>query len=68
MATTIQVQEVTVEHLRRIRDSLRFSSYNDAIEHLIRQESRRESFWGAGKKRMTMIQILEGLRDESDRI
>ena len=67
MATTIQVTENIVGHLKQIKDSLNASSYNEAIEYLIRQETSRKSFWGAGKRKMSMKHILEDLRDESDR-
>lgn len=67
MATTIQVTENIANHLRRIKDTLKAPSYNDAIAYLIRQETARKSFWGAGKRKLNMKQILEDLRDESDR-
>lgn len=67
MATTIQVQETIVTRLKQIKNSRKFASYNDAIDYLIHRETTRKSFWGAGKKKMTMLQILEGLRDETNR-
>jgi len=67
MATTIQVTENIANHLRQIKNSLKAPSYNEAIAYLIRQETTRKSFWGAGKRKISMKQILEDLRDESDR-
>lgn len=67
MATTIQVHKETASHLHHMKDKLKLLSLNETVEYLIRQETIRKSFWGAGKKKMSMKHILEDLRDKSDR-
>lgn len=67
MATTIQVNNDTVAHLKHMRDGFGFFSYNDLLQYLIRRETARKSFWGAGQKKVKMKKILEDLRDESCR-
>lgn len=68
MTTTIQVADDTIQILKRMRESISASSYNEVIQHLARKEQSRRSFWGAGKRKMKMKSILEGLRDEGHRM
>lgn len=68
MPTTIQVQKDTLELLKHVRESTQAQSYDTAIKALIKKAMiKTESLYGfLGKK--TMQQILQGLRDENDRI
>lgn len=67
MATTIQVQEDTLELLKQMREMTKTASYDAAIKEMLKKSTRHEkSLYGfLGKKNMK--QILKGLRDENDR-
>ncbi len=64
MTTTIQIQDQTLELLKKVKEETNSSSYDEAIKRIILR--KKESFFGyLGKK--TKKEILEGLRDKSDR-
>lgn len=65
MPTTIQVDKETLEMLKTIREQTHATSYNEVINRMIRQKTKR-SMYGAlkGKSRK---QMMKGLRDEYDR-
>ncbi|RJS71538.1 MAG: hypothetical protein CW694_04980 [Candidatus Syntrophoarchaeum sp. WYZ-LMO15] len=68
MRTTIQVSRETLELLRRMKDREGLPSYDSVIQKLIKDamKSERSAFGMLGKR--SMDEILEGLRDEEDRI
>lgn len=68
MATTIQLQEETVELLKRLRKETHASSYDEAIRKMLTNSAESiQSYYGFLGKRSTK-QILENLRDKSDRL
>lgn len=68
MPTTIQVSKTTVEMLRKIKERYKFESYDRVIGKLAEEAMRpKKSLFGMlGKK--SRAAIMEGLRDEEDRI
>lgn len=69
MATTIQVQESTLESLKRLRKRTHALSYDELINRLIKKLAKKSMAGAlARKKRYTKKEILRGLRDEEDRI
>ncbi len=66
--TTIQVKGPTLQRLRQVRERTKSASYDEAINKLM--ENKKRSMWGAlsGGKKYTAKFILDGLRDEVDRI
>lgn len=66
MPTTIQVDNETLELLKRFKNSLNADSYNDVINSIIKGGSKK-SMYGALGKEKHMKNILRGLRDERDR-
>lgn len=68
MATTIQVTEDTVELLKRLREKKQAHSYDEVVGDLARKELSSKSMWGAGRKKMSMKEILEDLRDKGHRL
>jgi len=67
MTTTIQVNDDTIELLKTLREQLSLSSYDALMKFFIRKTMKPEkSMWGYYGK-MTMKEILNGLRDETDR-
>ena len=66
MPTTIQVDNETLELLKRFKNSLNVDSYNDVINSIIKGGSKK-SMYGALGKEKHMKNILRGLRDERDR-
>ncbi|HEC56488.1 MAG TPA: hypothetical protein ENI32_01175 [Candidatus Syntrophoarchaeum butanivorans] len=68
MRTTIQVSRETLELLRRMKDREGLPSYDSVIQKLIKDamKSERSAFGMLGKR--SMDEILEGLRDEEDKI
>ncbi len=68
MATTIQVQESTLELLKRIRKKTHSASYDEAINKLVKKTVPKSMAGAlADGKKYTKKQILRGLRDEIDR-
>ena len=66
MPTTIQVDNETLELLKRFKGSLNAESYNEVIHKLLKG-GLRKSMYGALGKESGMKNILRGLRDETDR-
>lgn len=66
MITTIQVHGTTLRVLKKYREQMNARSYDEVIQKLAVKKPR-ESFWGAGGK-LSMKEILEGLRDEKNRL
>lgn len=68
MMTTIQVNKTTVDVLKKIKERHKLESYDRVIERLVEEAMHpRKSFFGALGKR-SRAAIMEGLRDEEDRI
>ena len=66
MKTTIQINQSTLELLKKVRDNTQSSSYDEAIKKVILKNINKESLYGyLGKK--SKKEILKGLRDKSDR-
>ena len=67
--TTIQVEETTVQMLKKVKERTGVSSYNEAIVKLIKGQTV-ESMAGslARKKHYSREEILKDLRDKFDRI
>ncbi|MBS3066219.1 hypothetical protein J4205_00190 [Candidatus Pacearchaeota archaeon] len=71
MPTTIQINESTLELLKKIKKELEASSYDEAITKMVINESQKESLAGflgkyIGKK--SRKEILHDLRDKNDRL
>lgn len=66
MPTTIQVDNETLELLKKFKNSLSADSYNEVINSIIKGGSKK-SMYGALGKEKSMKNILRGLRDERDR-
>ena len=67
MPTTIQISERTLEMLRKVKSETKSSSYDEAINKLVCKTMVKESHAGFLKKKMSREEILDGLRDKSDR-
>ena len=65
MITTIQLRSTTVRILKKLREQMGVRSYDEAIQKLVVKKPRK-SFWGAGGS-LSMIEIMEELRDKEDR-
>lgn len=66
MKTTIQINQSTLELLKKVRDNTKSSSYDETINKIILKNINKESLYGyLGKK--TKKDILKGLGDKSDR-
>lgn len=67
MATTIQINDDTIDFLKQLREEYEAPSYDFLIKVLIGKAVKpQRSLWGKGGK-MKMKEILKDLRDESDR-
>ncbi|MEE8403234.1 MAG: hypothetical protein V3R93_05740 [Candidatus Hydrothermarchaeaceae archaeon] len=68
MPTTVQVSKSTVEVLKKIKDRYRLESYDKVIGRLAEEAMRpKKSLFGVLGKR-SREELMEGLRDEEDRI
>jgi len=66
MKTTIQINQNTLELLRKVRDDTNSSSYDEVINKLTIKNLNKESLFGyLGKKNRKGI--LNGLRYKNDR-
>ena len=66
MKTTIQVEQNTLELLRKIKESTNSNSYDETINKIVLKNLNTKSLFGyLGKKNIK--EILKGLRDKSDR-
>lgn len=70
MTTTIQVSERTLVLLKKLKEQMQLSSYDEAIEKAVINKTRPKSMAGfLGKKygKMSTQEILKDLRDKHDR-
>ena len=68
MTTTIQVSKTTIEVLKKIKGRYKLESYDRVIERLAEEAMHpKKSLFGALGKR-SRAAVMEGLRDEEDRI
>ncbi len=68
MATTIQVMEETREQLQQLRKTMQAESYDEVINKLVASlRTSHKSMYGYLGKKMSMEEIMKGLRDEDDR-
>jgi len=70
MVTTIQVNDRTLELLKRLKDELKTQSYEEAINQVILDRTKKESLGGFLGKRLgkrSTKEILKDLRDKNDR-
>lgn len=66
MKTTIQIHGSTLELLKSLKDNTKSNSYDELINRMALKIINKESMFGyLGKKNKS--EILEGLRDKSDR-
>ncbi|MEK6829482.1 MAG: hypothetical protein AABY15_05095 [Nanoarchaeota archaeon] len=72
MVTTIQVDEKTILVLKKLKEMLNASSYDDAITRMaIKHMKPEKSMAGSLKKytgKLSRKDILKDLRDKDDRI
>ncbi|MEK6808994.1 MAG: hypothetical protein AABY14_04875 [Nanoarchaeota archaeon] len=66
MATSIQIQERTLDILKKIKEETRSVSYDEAINKLVVSTAKDKSLGGYLGKR-PLKWILNELRDKSDR-
>ncbi|MEK6887151.1 MAG: hypothetical protein AABW88_04950 [Nanoarchaeota archaeon] len=65
--TTIQLDTDIVDNLKGLREQYKVHSYNELLKIIIKKARKPEkSMWGYYGK-MSMKEILDGLRDETDR-
>jgi len=69
LTTTIQVEDSTIEVLKRIKKRENATSYDETIRKLL-NNTVKGSMAGAlaRKKNYSKTELLKGLRDERDRI
>ncbi|MBI4438990.1 hypothetical protein HY640_03615 [Candidatus Woesearchaeota archaeon] len=67
MVTTIQVEEETLELLKKLKEHFNVSTYNEAIERMAERGLRRRSMQGYLGRR-NRADILRGLRDKHERL
>ena len=67
MVTTIQVEEHTLLLLKKLKEELHVSSYDDAINKIAGERSKKKSMAGSLAKyykNTSLKEILKGLQDE----
>jgi len=66
--TTIQITNSTHQTLKQLKKNLDLSTYEDVIQWMLKKTlEQKKSMYGAlGTK--SMDEVLEGLRDEEDRM
>ena len=70
MPTTIQINEKTLELLKKLKKELNSQSYDEAIVEITMQRTKKDSMAGALKKykgKETLKDILKSLREKHDR-
>ncbi len=70
MQTTIQIDERTLELLKKLKKELNVPSYNKAIVEMAIERTKKESMAGALKRykgKETLKEILKDLRNKNDR-
>ncbi len=66
MVTTIQVSEKMLMMLKKLKEQMQASSYEEAMERIVVERTKPKSLAGfLGKK--TTKEILKGLKDKNDR-
>jgi len=66
MATTIQIDNRTLELLKKYKEQSKAHSYDEVILNFMKLGSYAKNFRGfLGKKNMTFV--MKGLRDKGDR-
>ena len=72
MVTTIQVDEKTILLLKKLKEELAASSYDEAITKIVIKHIKpKESMAGSLGKyfgKLSRREILKGLRDKNDRL
>ncbi len=66
MPTTIQIDNETLDLLKKFKNSLNAESYNEVINTILKGGIKK-SMYGALGKEKSMKNILRGLRDEINR-
>lgn len=66
MKTTIQISERTLALLKKLKEETKTSSYDETINRIALQRTKKKSLAGFLGKKPTK-EILKGLRDEDDR-
>ena len=67
MPTTIQIDERTLEILKKVKEETQSSSYDEAINKIVASRSKDKTLAGyLGRK--PVEEILRGLRDERERL
>jgi len=66
MKTTIQINQNTLELLKKVKDDTSSNSYDEVINKIIIKNLNKESLFGYLGKRNRKF-ILKELRDKSDR-
>ncbi len=66
--TTIQVEKPTKELLNELKKSFNSKTYDEVIQSLVGKKTK--SMYGklAGKKRVSVSQMMGGLREKHDRL
>ena len=67
MKTTIQINQNTLELLKKVKDNTSSNSYDEVINKIIIRNLNKESLFGYLGKRNRKF-ILKELRDKSDRL
>ena len=67
MVTTIQIKEDTRDTLKRLRTAYQVHTYDDVLKKMHHDLQRKESLSGILKD-IPKSRLLEGLRDEHDRL
>ena len=67
MPTTIQLDEETVKMLKGYKEQLNIPTYDDLIRKMLAEKTKKSMFGYLGKRK-SMKEILNGLRDEDDRL
>ena len=67
MPTTIQLDEETVKMLKGYKEQLNIPTYDDLIRKILAEKTKKSMFGCLGKRK-SMKEILNGLRDEDDRL
>jgi predicted CopG family antitoxin len=66
MVTTIQIQDTTLQILKRVKAETQSRSYDDAITKLVAKKATTTSLAGFLGK-LPMKEIMKDLRDKDDR-
>ncbi len=67
MTTTIQINEDTLEYLKRYKEQWKLETYDDVIKKFMTMGDYAKSFQGYIGKKITREKLLKNLRDKKDR-